>query len=91
MLQTIHVTFQMRRPTGEIRHSIEVDLVLAVEAGFHVIRQPLPDHCGGSGEVFVGRGRGQMGAVLDWLGAVDRSLSYIPAWKKAKESAHVEP
>lgn len=87
MLHLIHVTFQMRRITGGIRHNIEVDLAIAAEAsGFYVIRQALPDDCGGSDEVFVGRGRGQMAAVLDWLGAVDRSLFYVPAWKKVEES-----
>jgi hypothetical protein len=62
-----------------LRHNIEVELDHEFDRGnvvFGAIPQEFTDN---PKRIFVGRERGLLGAVLDWLKQVDQSVDYIPA------------
>jgi hypothetical protein len=61
-----------------VRHDIQVGLELVDD----VVRGGLPDV---PGSMFEGRGKNTLAAVLAWLGRVDQSIGYVPAYRKARE------
>lgn len=48
-------------------------------------RGTAPQNCGGSQEVFEGRGIAHGTAVIDWLKTLDRSMEYRPVHQDAEE------
>ncbi|HBD24699.1 MAG: hypothetical protein A2566_03170 [Candidatus Zambryskibacteria bacterium RIFOXYD1_FULL_40_13] len=78
----IEIPFLTENP---LRHLIEVELDLDLDRGT-TVRGKIPEEFTiGPQRVFVGKGKGLLGAMVDWLKQVDSSVEYLPAHCKVED------
>lgn len=78
--QKLMITLLVEGVDGELRHQIHAEVTSEFNGGCRVQGTVTEMDQG-----FIGRGDTQLTAVLDMLQNVNRSISYVPAYKKIEK------